>query len=467
MMHLVRRTRTEVRCDPARVISRPFDPGQEGLILGLSRAQSVMERVMRLSDEAVTQILAQTLAAYATRHDDLRANFRRNFQVVAHGDPVTHPELSQDRVELIGAYFTQEYAIEGAALFNPSIVMAPDQSGCGPDELRFIMSLRAVGEGHMSSIEFRSGVLGADDSVVLDAASPHLSTGERSDLPTAWGFQEHGPSVEQADRVEHPLPPDTAIKLVSSSYQLTFAPTSTLSERVLFPSIGAEAHGLEDARLVRFVEDDGAVSYFGTYTAYNGALVTPYVLQTEDFQTFRMRPMLGEAAKNKGMALFPRRINGKLFCLSRWDRESVSVATFEDGAGWCHAQVLQAPEEPWELVQMGNCSSPIELPEGWLVLTHGVGPMRSYSIGAMLLDLDDPTKVIGVLATPLLMPAEAEREGYVPNVVYSCGALVHGDSLALPYGCSDDSVRFAFVDLPALIAHLSDPAHVPLDTVDL
>lgn len=466
MTHLVRRTDIEIRCHPGRVINRPFDPGQEGLILGLSRAQSIIERVMRLSDDTVTQILAQTLAGYATRHDDLRASFRRNYQLIAHADPTVHPDLSQDRVELIGAYFTQEYAIEGAALFNPSIVAAPDQSDCGPGEQRFIMSLRAVGEGHMSSIEFRSGVLGPDDSVLLDAASPHLSTGERTELASAWGFQEHAPDPEHPERAEFELPPDAAIKLVSSSYQLTFSPTSTLSERVLFPSTGAESHGLEDARLVRFVEDDGTVTYFGTYTAYDGAHVAPHVLQTDDFLTFRMRPMLGEAAKNKGMALFPRRIGGQLWCLSRWDRESISIARFEDGTGWCHAEVLQAPNEPWELVQMGTCSSPIELPEGWLVLTHGVGPMRSYSMGAILLDLQDPTKLIGVLVMPLLMPAEAEREGYVPNVVYSCGALVHGDSLVLPYGCSDDSVRFAFVDLPGLMSELCATPGLPVDTVD-
>ncbi len=467
MTSLVRRVGTEIRCDPARVISRPFDPGQEGLILGLSRAQSVIQRVMQMDEAVVTRILAETLAAYATRHDDLRANFRRNFHLVAGGDPLVHPDLTQDRVELIGAFFTQEYAIEGAALFNPSIVVAPDQTGCAEGELRFIMSMRAVGEGHMSSIEFRSGCIGPDDHIVLDPASPHLSTGERSELTATWGFEERGLDPALPERNEVPLPPDAAIKLVASSYQLAFPPTSALSERVLFPGAGAESHGLEDARLVRFTEDDGTVTYYGTYTAYDGARVAPYFLKTDDFLNFSMRPMLGEAAKNKGMALFPRRINGRLWCLSRWDRENISIAHFEEGAGWSHAEVVHAPVEPWELVQMGTCSSPIELPEGWLVLTHGVGPMRSYSMGAMLLELDDPTKLIGVLSTPLLMPAEAEREGYVPNVVYSCGAIAHGDALVLPYGCADDSVRIAFVDLPGLIAHLSDPEHIPIDTVDL
>ena len=467
MISLVQRIDMEIRCDPARVISRAFDPGQEGLIQGLSRAQSVIKRLMSFSDEQVSEILAHTLAAYATRHDDLRAHFRRNYQLVTHGDPLVHPELTQDRVELIGAYFTQEYAIEGAALFNPSIVPAPDQSGCEPGQLRFIMSLRAVGEGHLSSIEFRSGLLTADNQVLLDSASPHLSTGERSEVPSNWGFHETPPGAGEGEREYPALPPDAAITLVAASHEVSFAPTSTLSERVLFPGGGAESHGLEDARMVRFVEDDGNVVYYGTYTAYDGAHVAPYVFRTADFLKFDMRPMLGDAAKNKGMALFPRRIHDRLWCLSRWDRESISIAHFEDGRGWTHAQSIQAPSEPWDLVQMGICSSPIELPEGWLVLTHGVGPMRSYALGAMLLDLDDPTKLIGALATPLLVPAEAEREGYVPNVVYSCGALVHGGLLVLPYGCSDDLVRFAFVDLAGLISHLSDPARMAIDTVDL
>lgn len=467
MMHLVTRRETAIRCDPARVLNRPFDPGHETLIHGESRADAIVQRVMRFDDETVAQILAHTFASYAIRHDDLRAHFRRNYELVTRGHPTEHPDLAQDRVDLIGAYFTQEYAIEGAALFNPSMVIAPDQSGLESGELRFILSLRAVGEGHLSSIEFRSGRLTVDNDVVLDPVSPHLTTGERSELPDVWGFHASAVKAAQGDDHADGLVPAAEAHLLGTSYTLVFPPTSALSERILFPGGPGETRGLEDARMVRFVEDDGSVFYYGTYTAYDGAHVAPHFFKTADFLTFECRPMHGDAAKNKGMALFPRRIDGKLWCISRWDRESISIAEWRDGAGWCSVAVLATPNEPWELIQMGTCSSPIELPEGWLVLTHGVGPMRSYAIGAMLLQLDDPTHVIGMASEPLLTPAEVEREGYVPNVVYSCGAVLHGDDLMLPYGCSDDLVRFACVDLAGLVAHLSDPTNMPVDAVDL
>jgi predicted GH43/DUF377 family glycosyl hydrolase len=422
MTHVVRRSHTEIRGHPSRVISRTFNPGDEGLIRGMSRSKAVIERVLSMQETNVATVLAATLVGYANRHDDLRATFRKNFAAVTSSDVINDPSCSQDRAELIGAYFTQEYSIEGAALFNPSIVPAPNQDACPVGELHFIMSLRAVGEGHMSSIEFRSGCLGADASVTLDPPSPHLSTGE--------------------------MVPDE-----DDGYRLTFSATSTLSERVLFPAIASESHGLEDARFVQFTEDDGSMTYYATYTAYDGVRVAPHLLQTDDFLTFHMQPMHGEAARNKGMALFPRRINGVKWCLSRWDRENISVARLEDSE-WRHPSVLQTPVQPWEIVQLGACTSPMETPDGWLVLTHGVGPMRTYAIGALLLKLDDPTTVIGVLSEPLLMPAETERNGYVPNVVYSCGALIHQGVLVLPYGCSDASVRFAFIDLAGLLAGL-------------
>lgn len=422
----LRRSQLAIYAHPSRVISRTFDPGHEGLIPGASRQLAVMERVVHMSEAQVARTLSATLAAYANRHDDLRATFRRNFESVTGGHVAAHTELSQDRIDLIGAYFTQEYSIEGAALFNPSIVRAPDQSGCNADEMRFILSLRAVGEGHLSSIEFRVGQLGPDDEISLEPGSPHLATGE-------------------------------AAHHTDGDYTVTFEPTSTISERVLFPRTAADSHGLEDLRLVEFTEDDGTRTYLGTYTAYNGAQVSPHQLQTEDFVHFQLSPMRGDAALNKGMALFPRRINGVRWSLSRWDRENISVARLHPEHGWIDPVVVQAPTEDWQLVQLGTCSSPIETAEGWLVLTHGVGPMRTYAIGALLLDRDDPTRVIGTLEEPLLMPAETEREGYVPNVVYTCGALVHGRSLVLPYGCSDASVRFAFLDLPDLLHALLSP----------
>lgn len=460
MTAAVRRSQTEIRAHPSRVISRVFDPGHEGLIPGLSRAQAVIARVLSMSEPDVKRTLAHTLADYSNRHDDLRASFRKNFQLLAGVELPGNPAVTQERAELIGAYFTQEYSIEGAALFNPSIVPAPDQSGCGPDELRFVMSLRAVGEGHLSSIEFRSGVLGAGDQTSLDPPSSHLSTGERSAIPDSLQTRLGGTALGSLD-----IDSDELARILDASYQLQFARTSTLSERVLFPGSAAESHGLEDARFVRFVEDDGTATYLATYTAYDGSHVAPHMLQTDDFITFRMRPMFGEAAQDKGMALFPRRIGGSLWCLSRWDRENISVARKELGTGWTLAGTVQTPHRPWELIKLGACSSPIETEHGWLVLTHGVGPMRTYAIGALLLDLDDPTKLLHVLAEPLLMPAETERNGYVPNVVYSCGALIHGDTLVLPYGCSDASVRFAFVPLHDLLDDLLASPHLPgMDT---
>jgi predicted GH43/DUF377 family glycosyl hydrolase len=394
----------------------------------------------------VEATLAETMVAYSNRHDDLRATFRKNFLAIAKPDETHLNDISFARMELIGAYFTQEYSIEAAALFNPSIVKAPDQTDCAPGCLRFILSLRAVGEGHLSSIEFRSGVVLIDDEIVMDPVSPHLSTGERSDFSADWVG--HLPWKDW-DTV---LPTEL---VAGVSYHVTFPSTSMLSERVLFPGNDVENHGLEDARLIRFVDDDGTVCYLGTYTAYDGSKVAPHFMHTDDFLTFTMRPMLGEAAANKGMALFPRRIDGRLWSLSRWDRESISVATYDPQAGWSHAQTVQTPAEPWEIVQMGPCSSPLETEKGWLVFTHGVGPMRTYAIGALLLDLHNPTHVIGQMTMPLLMAAETERDGYVPNVVYSCGALLHGKSVVLPYGCSDASVRFAIVDSVALLNDLT------------
>ena len=243
-------------------------------------------------------------------------------------------------------------------------------------------------------------------------------------------------------------------RTAAASYQLDFAPGSDLSERVIVPGSPVESHGIEDVRLVSFRDSDGHHSFHGTYTAYDGSHIAPHLLKTDDFLHFTFGPMTGRAAQNKGMALFPRRIAGDVWSLSRWDRENISVARSVDGVRWGAAQVVMTPRHPWDLIQLGACSSPVETSQGWLVLTHGVGPMRVYSIGAMLLDIDDPTRVIGVLDSPLLVPDEDEREGYVPNVVYSCGALIHGSSLVIPYGCSDSSIRFAFADVPALLERL-------------
>ena len=483
---LVRRGDLVLRPDDRRVLALPFLPGQELPQHGISRAEAVIERLSGMSDEDVSRTLAATLEAFSERHHDLRAIFREHFGLIAHRLPDSS-RVSQERSELMGAYLTQEFAIEAAALFNPSIVEHPDQDGVGPGAVRFIMSVRAVGEGHLSSIEFRTGILTADGGVELDEPGTRLTTGRATPIQMSTDFLrealDEGGDAFTAESVLRQLParftPDQLEsvlasieqdrngwnrhdglierirRVAASCYELTFPPGRDLSECVIRPSSAAESHGLEDARFVRFVAEDGSVTYYATYTAYDGSAIAPHLLRTDDFTSFSIRQQIGPAAKNKGMALFPRHIRGQFWSLSRWDRESISVASSPDALRWGRPVTIQSPRRPWEMIQLGACSSPLETDRGWLVFTHGVGPMRTYSIGAILLDLDDPTVVLGVLPEPLLTPNADERNGYVPNVVYSCGALVHGRSVVLPYGCSDSSIRFAFVDLPGLLDRLT------------
>lgn len=490
---LVRRSPVVLRPDARRVIARPFLPGHELPSQGISRADSVVRRLVALPEVDVERTLAATLAAHAGRHADLLASFREHYELVAHRVP-SEAGISSDRAALIGAYLTHEYAIEAAALFNPSIAAHPDQSGLEPGELRFIMTARAVGEGHVSSIEFRTGTLAPDDVVRLDEPRTHLTTGRMTQSPMSTEFlrdalDEDGDAVtaqsvlgrlpEQftAPQLEDVLAsseldsprrsgPDGLLdrirRMAASSYELTFPTTSDVSERVIFPRTEAESHGIEDARLVRFTDDDGSLRYYATYTAYDGSGIAPHLLSTIDFETFSMRPQLGLAAKNKGMALFPRRIGGSYWCLSRWDRESISVASSVDALRWGQPVTVLRPSRPWELIQLGGCSSPLETAEGWIVITHGVGPMRTYGLGAVLLDLDDPTLVLGALTEPLMTATPDERDGYVPNVLYSCGGLIQDETIVLPYGCSDSSIRFAFIDLPGLLSGLlADRGPVP------
>ncbi|MFE7800512.1 glycoside hydrolase family 130 protein [Nocardia sp. NPDC057440] len=419
---LARRGDQALYPDQRRVLARLFLPGQEILGQGMSRADAIIGRVLGLSDAAVPATLADTMSRFGQRHRDIGAMFATHYAQVAHRVPRTStPAL--ERRQLIGACFTQEYAVEAAALFNPSIVAHPDQSGVAPGELRFVMSLRALGEGHISSIEFRTGLLGQGDSVRLDEQTPYIQTGQFTST-------------------------------TSGDYTVAFPAELPMCERVLFPAVDEESRGIEDARFTRFVAAGGTVTYYATYTAFDGAVVTPRLLQTGDFVTFVSTALAGDGAGDKGMALFPRQVGGRYLMLSRWDRESISVVGSPDARVWSDPVTVYRPTQPWELIQLGNCGPPIETPAGWLVLTHGVGPMRTYGIGAILLDLDDPTRVIGALRRPLLAPNEAERNGYVPNVVYSCGALVHQDTLVLPYGRSDSAVGFAFISLPALLRQL-------------
>lgn len=478
---LVRRHGVTLNPDPSRVLAMLYLPGQEIIDDGVSRADAVIERVLGMTDEEVSTTLGETIGRFSDRHFDLRADLAENFALIAHRLPRAS-EISTERRELIGAYFTKEYSIEGAALFNPSIVPHPDQTGLKEGELRFVLSLRAVGEGHISTIEFRTGVISGGEATIDDPGR-HVLTGKSVQSKMSREFlreslAERGHADAAVDLLK--LLPDTFdsdhltaaiasvendeltrgsardfIKeirwIVSCNYRVEFPHERPLSERVLYPTSLEESHGMEDARFTQFIDDEGKASYYGTYTAYNGLRVRPHLIQTNDFKSFEVTRLIGPSARNKGMAIFPRKVNGKFLALSRWDRENISIASSSDSCTWGEGVDLLIPEQPWEFIQLGNCGSPIETAEGWVVITHGVGPMREYGIGALLLDLQDPTKIIGSLSQPILTASEEERNGYTPNVVYSCGALLHGETIVLPYGYSDAATRFAFVDLAELM----------------
>jgi predicted GH43/DUF377 family glycosyl hydrolase len=455
--------------DPRRVITKPFLPREEIYPDGSSRMQVVLERIMAMSEHDVTETLTAARDGLAGRHRDLDATMEHNFEIVtarlAHRELLASP-LSQARRRLIGAYFTHEYSIEAAALGNPSIVLAPDQTGAGPGEVRFIMSLRAIGEGHISSIEFRSGVVTADADVRLDPAGTFAATGDRTphaydkrffttkldDLAMLNEIEERvldqlddrftmaeletAISTISEDGIERSISSETTRVLhwlASSNYRTSFPISTDISERVLFPSGPTESHGMEDARFVRFVDDDGAVTYYATYTAFDGHQILPQLLETVDFTNFRVATLSGRAAHNKGMAIFPRRIDGNFVALGRHDNVNNFIMTSSDVRVWRDATVIQEPERPWELMQLGNCGSPLETEAGWLV-------------------------VIGHLAEPLLSPQDDERDGYVPNVVYSCGSMIHGEHLVLPYGYADVGARVATIRLDELLTALTSPA---------
>lgn len=453
------------------------------MLPGASRAQLLMTRILAIPESQVKALNDEILARFENRHHGFSQTLERQFELVAHHIPDA-ARVSPERQLLIGAYFTHEYAIEAAALFNPSIVLSPDQRDLPAGHKRFVMSLRAVGEGHLSSIEFRTGVLEADGGMRIDPAGEHLVGGRRTspqhfDKPRfGTKLKELGVSNELSssvlarlgakftlDELESSLAALEADKshaiwfetvkiirvLASSNYVTTFPADSALAERVIFPAGPNETRGMEDARFVRFTEANGDVRYYATYTAYDGFQILPQLIETTDFTRFTISTLNGVAAQNKGMALFPRPIDGKYVMLSRKDRENLHLSTSSDVHEWNEVSELYRPQNPWELLQVGNCGSPIETEAGWLVLTHGVGPMRRYAIGALLLDLHDPRRVIGYLPKPLIEPDDDEREGYVPNVVYTCGALVHAEQLIVPYGFSDAGVAIAQVPLSKLL----------------
>jgi predicted GH43/DUF377 family glycosyl hydrolase len=474
-------TGIELRPDPSRVIGRFFVPGREDVGPGESRAVPVIQRVLQLDEQEVEQTLHDLDERFGHRHRDLHRTFSENAALVeSRVAPGT--VLSPARRLFLGATFTHEYAIEGAALCNPSAVLHPEQDASG--DAAFVLSVRGIGEGHRSSIGFRTGSVTAGGAVSIDlpgrfpataAALPGL---HRREVFGAKLAELEGDS-ESAAYVLEPLPErferaelDTRIRslaadvatgrdtastianlrrLAESSYRVEFPPESDLSERVLWPHSAGERQGMEDARFVRFVDEDGGVIYYATYTAFDGANVSQQLLETSDFASFTSSPMAGPAAAGKGLALFPRKIRGQYVALSRSDRETNAVAFSKDLHCWKRSHVIQTPERPWEILQLGNCGSPIETPSGWLTLTHGVGPMRSYSVGAILLDLDDPQLVLASSEEPIISPGNDRRDGYVPNVVYSCGGFAHGDILVLPYGIGDQTIAVATCSINRLL----------------
>lgn len=425
MPKLLNRQSLYLRPDPARVVVREFKPATEPRDLNATdrkRANHIVDRVLGLDPETAAIQLAEVLENFQGRHRNLLEMFEARADEMEDAF-AAHAGFTQDQRRLVGAYFLHEYSFEAAALFNPSIVANPDQSGAPEGGRRFILSLRAVGEGHVSSLTFRSGTIAADGSLTVDPSARLASI----------------PKVK--NRVSGPDGDDL---------ELVFSPHEDISERVIFPVTQFQSNGIEDARFVQF--NDGAQkTFYATFTAYSGKAIRSELLATEDFVSFRMSPLTGVATTNKGMALFPRRIGGRYAMITRQDNENLHLAYSDDLHSWNGGIAILKPRFPWEFVQIGNCGSPIELDEGWLLLTHGVGPVRRYSIGAVLLDKADPSKVLARAREPLVRPEPREREGYVPNVVYTCGAMRHDDQIILPYAVSDTFSTFATIKIAGLL----------------
>ncbi|MFQ5432253.1 MAG: glycoside hydrolase family 130 protein [Nitrospinota bacterium] len=471
------------RAEKSRVITRPYIPGSD------HRVREVISRVLRLSGEEVTTLLEEVLQEFSDRHRYFKEILEKNYLKIEHCVPDKESVTPEMRL-LLGAYFTCEYSVEAAALFNPSIVVHPDQKKKPEGTVRFIMSFRATGEGHISSIEFRSGQIDKDGSILFDPISNYVETpvlytdklyykhlfglklnemvainevtthllGGLGDQFTFDQIVERVAELESRtdfDSEHKRKAIDMAMWLARSNYEVKFRPDHRISERVIFPVSENESRGIEDARFVRFTDDDGTVCYYATYTAYNGFVILPQLITTKDFITFKINTLNGKAVQNKGMALFPRKIGGRYVMLSRQDGENNHIMFSDNINFWQESEIIQTPAQPWEFVQIGNCGSPIETSKGWLLLTHGVGPMRKYSMGIELLDLDDPSKIIGRLDDPILIPSSEEREGYVPNVVYSCGAIIHNDELIIPYAIADQRTSIATVSVPDLLSLMS------------
>jgi predicted GH43/DUF377 family glycosyl hydrolase len=486
---LAHRLTADLAPDPARVIARLFLPGEE-LHQTRSRTSQIVARVMAIPESDVDVLVQRLLADFSARH--------RNYEqmLISHASIVAAHVGEQSAVTparrlLLGATFTAEYAIEGAAVCNPSAVLHPDQSGLEQGQVRVAISLRGIGEGHFSSIGFCSAIAGPGARWSFEPRRLPSTAG--ISRPARWTsthlqavLSDQGHIDELGAAVLHSLPDEFAgadlertlaglhhdllirpgaaatgellRRLVSSAYGVEFDDEVYLDQRVLLPSAAEESNGMEDARFTRFVGADGSIDYRATYTAYDGQRITPRLLTSPDLRVFQAHRLAGTAARNKGMALFPRSVGGRHLALCRSDGESTSLTSSSDGYVWNAPQLLQQPSASWEVLQVGNCGPPIETDRGWLVLTHGVGAMRRYVIGAMLLDLEVPSRVIGRLDRPLLEPATAERDGYVPNVVYSCGAILHGDLLWIPFGVDDSRIGIAYASLSEILTAMTVPS---------
>ncbi|MEZ0075154.1 glycoside hydrolase family 130 protein [Planotetraspora sp. GP83] len=474
--------------DPRRVIIKLFVPGEDAAVAH-TRSVGLIDRIALLDAHETGALLEETLRRFGGRHHDLEATFLHHYDVVRYRVP-RHIDLSPAGRLVVGAYFSHEYAVEAAALCNPSMVPHPDQSGLNPGQLRVVLSVRQIGEGHLSSIGFATALLGPGTDIAISDRSGPLSVGRRRgthhlrDLLAA-GLSDEGWDNEVSATVLGSLPErfddddlEQAIarlpadlltrttthrtleelrRTTASDYAADFPVDVPLDRRVLWPATSAESNGMEDARFVRVLRGDGTPSYRATYTAYNGRRIRSHLLASDDLRRFEVTPLRGPAAANKGMALFPRPVGGRQLALCRSDGETTGLTSLDRHNRWQQPVPLHTPHKGWELIQVGNCGSPLETESGWLVLTHGVGPMRRYAIGALLLDLHEPQRVIAELPGALLTPSDAEREGYVPNVVYSCGGLLHGGALWLPYGASDARIGFAHVALATLMEAMRQP----------
>ena len=479
---LVKDTDIILAPDSQRVIARSHIPFNE------LRVERIISRVLSLDESDIQKELKNVLEKFSHRHHNFEVLLVRQFDSIRRFMP-SDVLPSRERRLLIGSFFLAEYSFESAALFNPSIVPHPDQSGLPPGSLRFIMSLRATGEGHISSLTFRSGCIDANCNISIDESNGFASTAEMKlntlyektcfarkiremDIDNvfsnsvvvslseqftidelqeklkSWIFNHH--PISENDRITS----NKILWLAQCNYEAHFDPSVSLSERVLFPLSPSEQNGIEDARFVLFTDDDGSKKYYATYTAYDGKAILPQLIETENFEHFKMITLNGSAAVNKGLALFPRRIHGRYTMISRQDNENLFLMYSDNIHFWHESVPLMKPSYPWEFMQIGNCGSPIETEHGWLLLTHGVGSFRQYSIGAILLDKEDPSKILGRLREPLIHWTETNRSGYVPNVVYTCGALLHKDMLVVPYATSDKQSTISLISLSSLLEKL-------------